>query len=225
MKEKSFLKKHSFSILEWDDSKSIQSSLPLRKSGNGLRKHHKTCFFAFWGAAARAADYFSILNDDDASSSLKISDDCLYANHLLDTWNTISKGLPKSTKPFKSKFAYLPDSGDLFSVHNYYRWYADKSSLKAYYLVPKMQSNLSKLHNIELLKSLKKNCSIKTLARLTSCTSNQATKWMISPPPGAIIDLAFLCIRILMLIPVSAENLFLLVTTFSLVGILRKAAL
>ena len=153
--ETTFRKKHSFTASEWDPIISAHASLPLKKSGNGLRKHQTIMFYAYWGAASRAVDRFTMSTNLKSTTPLNVSNQSLYAIQLRDVWKTISRAFLETLVPHKKMPALLSGSGDFNSIVSYYKWYDDKTKRKGYKIVPHLQSNLTKLFSALSLKTIK----------------------------------------------------------------------
>ena len=75
--------KHGIGDHELTPDKLLQLTLPLRSSGLGLTNHMDTAWFAFWGAAARAAGYFGV-------QGLLFSPHSQYREHVLDCFDAIA---------------------------------------------------------------------------------------------------------------------------------------
>ena len=83
--ENAYIDKHGFSTDDWNETRSRVAALPLGLSGMGLRKHSQTRYFAFWGAAARAVERFTMTSDMVLAHPLKISPESKQKNnhHIL----------------------------------------------------------------------------------------------------------------------------------------------
>ena len=98
----------------------MQASLPIGFSGIGLRKHQALRFFAYWSAAARAVERFTLVDEDNLVRPLKISPTSSYATQLKSIWTTITTAYPETLKPKHNHSPLLPPAGDIKTILSYY---------------------------------------------------------------------------------------------------------
>lgn len=100
---KAYLTKHEFQADSLSPSMYAQLSIPLSHGGMGLRKHEDTCIYAFFGAAARAAQRFNTTISQANINVINLSPSSPYATHLTSTLSAISlKHHPSSQSPIPS---------------------------------------------------------------------------------------------------------------------------
>ena len=133
--------KHGFSADDWNDTRSRVAALPLGLSGMGLRKHSQMRFFAFWGAAARAVERFTMTSDVGLAHPVKISPEASYAKHIEDAWSVITSAYPETLKPKNNHPPLMPASGNINTFLDYYscpsdRLYGDCVRVCTTYSVP-----------------------------------------------------------------------------------------
>lgn len=182
--EEAYVNKHKFTREDWTGNIAMHASLPIGFSGMGLRKHHAIRPFAYWSAAARAVERFTLTDDDNLVHPLNISPTSPYASQLKDIWSTITSAYPETLRPKHNHSHLMPPTGDINTILKYYSKPSNSKIVNDYNAVPHPQIQLTKIYNTHQLRSLIDTSGHVDKARLRSCKGNRSSRWMQPAPIG-----------------------------------------
>ena len=116
-----YVKKHDIPVSLLGYRERLQLSLPTSNSGLGLTDHTDTSVFAFWGAVARAADFFTARRQGADGRAVKLSGRSQYAQQVEACFGEIAIKYPALVAKRQRKGApMLPESGGFESVQCFY---------------------------------------------------------------------------------------------------------